>query len=96
MKEEENPRIYLLPNLMTEILLCGFVAVPEIVEGALLQGTDVKMSAQRFELAILFFSLHVFATRWMGGSRGWADTKAHLDGNSILWRILYRSASPRR
>jgi CDP-diacylglycerol--serine O-phosphatidyltransferase len=49
----ENPRIYLLPNLMTAgNLLCGFMAVLKIVEGALLQNTP--QSAQRFELAIVF------------------------------------------
>jgi CDP-diacylglycerol---serine O-phosphatidyltransferase len=51
-KEDENPRIYLLPNLMTAgNLLCGFVAVLKIVEGALL--ADPIQAAQRFELAIL-------------------------------------------
>jgi len=53
--EQENPRIYLLPNLMTAgNLLCGFVAVLKIVEGALLQHVDQIQAAQRFELAILF------------------------------------------
>jgi len=54
VKEEQNPRIYLLPNLMTAgNLLCGFVAVLKIVEGALLQNSDAKMAAERFEFAIL-------------------------------------------
>jgi CDP-diacylglycerol---serine O-phosphatidyltransferase len=56
---DENPRIYLLPNLMTAgNLLCGFMAVLKIVEGALLQSTgqvaDQLQASQRFELAILF------------------------------------------
>ena len=55
MKEEQNPRIYLLPNLMTAgNLLCGFVAVLKIVEGALLQSTDPAQAAEHFQLAILF------------------------------------------
>jgi CDP-diacylglycerol--serine O-phosphatidyltransferase len=55
MKEEQNPRIYLLPNLMTAgNLLCGFVAVLKIVEGALLQSTDPDQAASHFRLAILF------------------------------------------
>jgi CDP-diacylglycerol--serine O-phosphatidyltransferase len=55
IKENQNPRIYLLPNLMTAgNLLCGFMAVLKIVEGALLQNTDPAQAAQRFELAILF------------------------------------------
>jgi CDP-diacylglycerol--serine O-phosphatidyltransferase len=54
IKYEENPRIYLLPNLMTAgNLLCGFVAVLKIVEGALLQNSDPTQAAQRFELAIV-------------------------------------------
>ena len=54
IKYEETPRIYLLPNLMTAgNLLCGFVAVLKIVEGALLQNNDPIQAAQRFELAIL-------------------------------------------
>ncbi len=54
MKEEQSPRIYLLPNLMTAgNLLCGFVAVLKIVEGALLQNVDPKQAAERFEFAIL-------------------------------------------
>ncbi|MGA3170793.1 MAG: CDP-diacylglycerol--serine O-phosphatidyltransferase [Chthoniobacteraceae bacterium] len=54
MKDDQSPRIYLLPNLMTAgNLLCGFVAVLKIVEGALLQSVDPKLAAQRFELAIL-------------------------------------------
>jgi CDP-diacylglycerol--serine O-phosphatidyltransferase len=54
MKDDQSPRIYLLPNLMTAgNLLCGFVAVLKIVEGALLQTSDPKQAAQRFELAIL-------------------------------------------
>jgi len=54
VSEPQNPKIYLLPNLMTAgNLLCGFVAVLKIVEGALLQDVDAKMAAERFELAIL-------------------------------------------
>jgi CDP-diacylglycerol--serine O-phosphatidyltransferase len=52
--EDEAPHIYLLPNLMTAgNLLCGFVAVLKIVEGALLQTADPLQAAARFELAIL-------------------------------------------
>jgi CDP-diacylglycerol--serine O-phosphatidyltransferase len=57
LQDPENPKIYLLPNLMTAgNLLFGFVAVLKIVEGALLQGdpTQTAQAAQRFELAILF------------------------------------------
>ena len=55
LSDAENPKIYLLPNLMTAgNLLFGFVAVLKIVEGALLQSADPAQAAQRFELAILF------------------------------------------
>ncbi len=55
LQDAENPKIYLLPNLMTAgNLLFGFVAVLKIVEGALLQTKDPTGAAQRFELAILF------------------------------------------
>jgi CDP-diacylglycerol--serine O-phosphatidyltransferase len=51
--DAQNPRIYLLPNLMTAgNLLCGFGAVLKIVEGALLQ--NQQEAAERFQLAILF------------------------------------------
>jgi CDP-diacylglycerol--serine O-phosphatidyltransferase len=51
-QEPQNPKIYLLPNLMTAgNLLCGFVAVLKIVEGALQQ--DPKLAAERFEFAII-------------------------------------------
>jgi len=54
LSEDQNPKIYLLPNLMTAgNLLCGFVAVLKIVEGALLQSVDAKLAAERFEFAIL-------------------------------------------
>jgi CDP-diacylglycerol--serine O-phosphatidyltransferase len=55
MKEDGSPRIYLLPNLMTAgNLLCGFVAVLKILEGALLKNTDPDQAAWRFQWAILF------------------------------------------
>jgi CDP-diacylglycerol--serine O-phosphatidyltransferase len=55
VKPDENPKIYLLPNLMTAgNLLCGFVAVLKIVEGALAQNVDPKLAADHFQLAILF------------------------------------------
>ena len=38
MSDEGNPKIYLLPNLMTAgNLFCGFAAVLKILEGALVQ-----------------------------------------------------------
>jgi len=52
---EQNPKIYLLPNLMTAgNLFCGFAAVLKIVQGALLQGTDPDAAAVLFHTAIWY------------------------------------------
>src|SRR3982751_1140784 len=52
---EPNPKIYLLPNLMTMgNLFCGFTATLKIVEGALLQATDADAAGNLFHTAIWF------------------------------------------
>jgi len=52
---EQNPKIYLLPNLMTAgNLFCGFAATLKIVQGALLQGTDPDAAAILFHTAIWY------------------------------------------
>jgi CDP-diacylglycerol--serine O-phosphatidyltransferase len=52
---EPNPKIYLLPNLMTMgNLFCGFTATLKIVEGALLQSVDNDAAAYLFHTAIWF------------------------------------------
>ena len=52
---EPNPRIYLLPNLMTMgNLFCGFTATLKIVEGALMQATDADAAGDLFHTAIWF------------------------------------------
>lgn len=49
------PKIYLLPNLMTAgNLFCGFAATRQIVRGALLQTTDPDAAAVLFHGAIWF------------------------------------------
>lgn len=51
---EENPKIYLLPNLMTAgNLFCGFAACMKVLEGAILEGSNPKEAADSFFLAIL-------------------------------------------
>ncbi len=51
----QNPKIYLLPNLMTAgNLFCGFAATLKIVQGALLQGTDPDAAAALFHTAIWY------------------------------------------
>jgi CDP-diacylglycerol--serine O-phosphatidyltransferase len=50
---EQNPKIYLLPNLMTAgNLFCGFAAVLRIYDGA--QDIDFTIAAQKFHDAIWF------------------------------------------
>jgi CDP-diacylglycerol--serine O-phosphatidyltransferase len=52
---EPNPKIYLLPNLMTMgNLFCGFTATLKIVEGALLQSVDAGAAGDLFHTAIWF------------------------------------------
>jgi CDP-diacylglycerol---serine O-phosphatidyltransferase len=50
-----NPKIYLLPNLMTAgNLFCGFAATLQIVQGALLQVSDPDAAANLFHIAVWF------------------------------------------
>src|SRR5687767_14410758 len=50
-----NPKIYLLPNLMTAgNLFCGFTATLKIVQGALLQASDPDAAAGLFHIAVWF------------------------------------------
>ena len=52
---DSNPKIYLLPNLMTAgNLFCGFAATLKIVQGALLQGSDPVAAAALFHTAIWY------------------------------------------
>ena len=50
MNANEEPKIYLLPNLMTAgNLFCGFTATLKILEGALLQSTNADAAADLFQ-----------------------------------------------
>lgn len=52
---EQNPKIYLLPNLMTAgNLFCGFAATLRIVQGALLQSSNPNEAAELFHTAVWF------------------------------------------
>jgi CDP-diacylglycerol---serine O-phosphatidyltransferase len=52
---ESNPKIYLLPNLMTAgNLFCGFTATLKILEGALLQASNPDAAADLFHAAVWF------------------------------------------
>jgi CDP-diacylglycerol--serine O-phosphatidyltransferase len=51
MSDPGNPKIYLLPNLMTAgNLFCGFAATIKILEGALVQAGSTAATAQAAEL----------------------------------------------
>ncbi|MCE9610725.1 MAG: CDP-diacylglycerol--serine O-phosphatidyltransferase [Chthoniobacter sp.] len=61
MSDDGNPKIYLLPNLMTAgNLFCGFAATLKILEGALVQAATTpgtaelvdKLAAEKFHMAI--------------------------------------------
>jgi CDP-diacylglycerol--serine O-phosphatidyltransferase len=52
---EQHPKIYLLPNLMTAgNLFCGFTATLKILEGALLQASNPDAAGDLFHAAIWF------------------------------------------
>jgi CDP-diacylglycerol--serine O-phosphatidyltransferase len=52
---QPNPKIYLLPNLMTAgNLFCGFTATLKILEGALLQASNPDAAGVAFHTAIWF------------------------------------------
>src|SRR3984893_4261237 len=52
---EPNPKIYLLPNLMTAgNLFCGFTGTLKILEGALLQASNPDAAGDLFHAAIWF------------------------------------------
>src|SRR5216683_4921262 len=52
---ENSPKIYLLPNLMTAgNLFCGFAATLKIVQGALIQWSNPDAAAALFHAAVWF------------------------------------------
>src|SRR2546421_457672 len=64
---DQPSKIYLLPNLMTAgNLFCGFTATLKILEGALLQSTNVDAAADRFHEAI-WFILGAFVFDFLDG-----------------------------
>jgi CDP-diacylglycerol---serine O-phosphatidyltransferase len=66
MKDQPS-KIYLLPNLMTAgNLFCGFTATLKILEGALLQSSNVDLASDRFHEAI-WFILGAFVFDFLDG-----------------------------
>jgi len=64
---EQPSKIYLLPNLMTAgNLFCGFTATLKILEGALLQSSEVVAANERFHEAI-WFILGAFVFDFLDG-----------------------------
>lgn len=54
MSDDGDPKIYLLPNLMTAGNLCfGFASILKVLEGALLKGSDPEAAQHHFYIAIL-------------------------------------------
>ena len=61
MPDENEPKIYLLPNLMTAgNLFCGFAAVLRIIEGALASNADVLASGKYHEAIAFILGACVF------------------------------------
>jgi CDP-diacylglycerol--serine O-phosphatidyltransferase len=64
---ETQPKIYLLPNLMTAgNLFCGFTATLKVLEGALLQSTDPVAANDLFHASI-WFILGAFVFDFLDG-----------------------------
>lgn len=64
---ESQPKIYLLPNLMTAgNLFCGFTATLKILEGALLQASNPDAAGNLFHAAI-WFILGAFVFDFLDG-----------------------------
>src|SRR5205809_6708469 len=67
MSEQNHPKIYLLPNLMTAgNLFCGFTATLKILEGALLQASNPDAAGDLFHAAI-WFVLGAFVFYFLDG-----------------------------
>jgi CDP-diacylglycerol--serine O-phosphatidyltransferase len=55
MNDQTPPKIYLLPNLMTAgNLFCGFTATLKILEGALLQASNLDAAGDLFHTAVWY------------------------------------------
>ncbi len=93
---QPNPKIYLLPNLMTAgNLFCGFAAVLCIYDGA--QETNYAVRGDEVSRRDLVHSrARAFSICSMAASRASADMTAHLAASSIRSRTWFRSGWRRR
>ena len=90
---EQPPKIYLLPNLMTAgNLFCGFAAALKILQGALLQVSNPDVASDLFHLAI-WFILGAFVFDFLDGRL--ARLGGHVSNNRRdrgTWPMITRSA----
>jgi CDP-diacylglycerol--serine O-phosphatidyltransferase len=77
---EQPPKIYLLPNLMTAgNLFCGFAAAFEDSRGRFAAGFKPRRRQRSFSLAI-WFILGAFVFDFLDGRLArWVDTTLHSD-----------------
>ena len=83
---EQPPKIYLLPNLMTAgNLFCGFAAALKILQGALLQVSNPDVASDLFHLAI-WFILGAFVFDFLDGrlARGDIDEDEYRHLRDVL------------
>src|SRR5438270_3998171 len=79
MSEQNHPKIYLLPNLITAgNLFCGFTATLKILEGALLQSINADAASDLFREAI-WYVLGAFVFDFLDGRL------ARLGGNETAF-----------
>jgi phosphatidylserine synthase len=82
---EHNPKIYLLPNLMTAgNLFCGFAATLKIVQGALIPMKRLRF----FTPPSGSFSARASSMSSMADWLGSGGRTARLAANSIRWPTL--------
>ena len=94
---EHNPKIYLLPNLMTAgNLFCGFAATLKIVQGALIQWSSPDEAATLFHAAVWFILGACIFDVLDGRLARLGDRTALLAANSIPSPTLFRLVSPPR
>ena len=87
---EQPPKIYLLPNLMTAgNLFCGFTATLKILEGALLQASNPDAASDLFHTGA--FLAHSFLIFWTDVLHASEVTRVHLGASSTRSPTLFRS-----
>ena len=84
MSEQNHPKIYLLPNLMTAgNLFCGFTATLKILEGALLQSSNSDAAGDLFHTAIWFILAACFFDLLDGRLARLGGHEGHVQGDEV-------------